>query len=128
MHVNLNKYLSGPIENKEVKLLIAHNIVKLSSVCSFIWMRIKSWMPRYYNFSHAMASIFLFSGLTWTNAHCLTLESMRDPKWPCFYGFLFWISLLTYLDGGKISAIINEFHFASNVPTFIGFGLNLMIH
>ena len=37
MHVNLNKYLSGPIENKEVKLLIAHNIVKLSSVCSFIW-------------------------------------------------------------------------------------------
>ena len=32
---------------------------------------------------------------------------------------------LTFLDEGGNFARINEFHFPSNIPNFIGFGLNL---
>ena len=33
-----------------------------------------------------------------------------------------------FLEGGETSVKMNEFHFASNAPNFIGCGPNLMIH
>lgn len=55
----------------------------------------------------------------------LTPKSLRNPKWVIFWWSLFEWELWSFLDGGKIYAIINEFDFSSNTPNPTGFEVKL---
>lgn len=54
-------------------------------------------------------------------------KNLKDPKWTVFYGFFGSNDTLDFFRRRLIYVKIDEFHLASNVPTFNGFGLNFIL-